>query len=683
MIKFYLYHSQFNKPVLIEAPEGWDSLNLTVRRDRQWHGVFFEYSPRLRFVKKGKAILHNLVDIFGIEADCAVIVMRRDAQTRKWEQEYEGAINFAEYKISKLYFEANVENTGFVQRFKNAQDVKYKLTATPTLTLHSQGLRKVARFLNEQNTTITWAGAATRYAIMEDVVKQDDALGELQTYPDQVRTDPAPTLRLYKIKLKNGQTGTGTLTVKLRCRVRGITIQSPPPVIDPPPATGEMRLVAERWRNGVVSLITGPVNTVMFSNFGGAFINSSGFSNFVFTFPGIAFEPDDELYVYFQFTNFLHQECFLDFQNENSIEFAAVTFTQPSTAKVDYVFEAFDQVITNMVGAAGRLRSSLYGRTDSPLVYPADGAGALRAITSGNNIRGQNNLFASFADMYRTFNLLDNIGVGIRKENGIEVVDIEPLAHFYAGREVMRLNFVSDLEKASDTEQYYNELEIGYETQLEENAQQEFNRKREFEFPITKVKRKLALMAPYTTAGTIIEQRRREAQAALDSRVDNNNFVIQLRRDGALLVTAKNEGFTSVTGVDAPESLYNLALAPARLLRKHGNKFSAFLHKIGGIIAARFNEGNNTLSTQLAAEAAPISEAADVAVNSLATRMYDAEVYTFRKQLTHQQIQALKNDPYGYISFSESDRDHKRMYVLKAERDATTREVKFTGLKAY
>lgn len=683
MIKFYLYHSQFNKPVLIEAPEGWDSLNLTVRRDRQWHGVFFEYSPRLRFVKKGKAILHNLVDIFGIEADCAVIVLRRDAQTRKWEQEYEGAINFAEYKISKLYFEANVENTGFVQRFKNAQDVKYKLTATPTLTLHSQGLRKVVQF-DRENVPFEFDGKiitthTTVYGLIDTKVVKND-LFDLQIYPDQISNVNPVTQLKYILKTSDKESGAVTIKIKLDFRVRLVkSLGGTTPTFN-----GEVKLLAERRRNGVVSLISGPTNTVLFSNIssGAATVFSTAYNQFDFSFPTTIL-PNDEFYIYFQMDNLEEPDCFFDFQNENSIEFAAVTFTQPSTARVDYVFEAFDQVITNMVGAAGRLRSSLYGRTDSPLVYPADGAGALRAITSGNNIRGQNNLFASFADMYRTFNLLDNIGVGIRKENGVEVVDIEPLAHFYAGREVMRLNFVSDLEKASDTEQYYNELEIGYETQLEENAQQEFNRKREFEFPITKVKRKLALMAPYTTAGTIIEQRRREAQAALDSRVDNNNFVIQLRRDGALLVTAKNEGFTSVTGVDAPESLYNLALAPARLLRKHGNKFSAFLHKIGGVIAARFNEGNNTLSTQLAAETAPISEAADVAVNALATRMYDAEVYTFRKQLTHQQIQALKNDPYGYISFSESDRDHKRMYVLKAERDATTREVKFTGLKAY
>lgn len=668
MKRFYLYHTDLQQPVKIAAPVGWDGLNKTIRRDRTLHGVFFDYTPRLKFVKDGKAIIHNLYEQYGPEAEIILVIMERNEVSRVWEKEYEGRLNLLSFKVSEIYAECNVESTGFRQRFVNAQEVRFPLAGSVDLTLHSKVLFKRIEDSGEKfEAPGVMSDGDVRY-MMFNVTPAISEIIDFFDYGTQV-SDLDPTgVDKYVIVAK--EAGTYTLRVRLNYQI-------------------EMDDAAFQRMNVIWKLVIG-TEVITLQN------ATVDFNVALKSFPAVdltytrTIAVNTQIYLYATVTLPIGGTndgfIFKPFNSTNKCLFDVDAFTvgTDSISKSELVFEALDKVVENMVGSPARLRSSFYGRTDSSRVYASDGPGSLKAVTSGLNIRGKEVLTANWKDLFKTLQVVDNVGCGIRKEGTIEVVDVEHFSHFYAPRQVLRLDYVSDLAKEVDETLYHNEVETGYSKWANEKISNldEFNSKREWQLPVTQAKKRMNLVAPYVASGYTIEFLKRETEDSKDSRTDNDNFLIVVRRDGTDWVAAKDEGFASVTGVISPETAYNLSITPARILRTHGAHLRSFLNKQQAEqIIARFSEGNNGLVTQLTGGDS-VAENGSVVVADLPQPVYLAEVYTFRKKLTRAELTALQNDPYGYISFSETNQNHQRMFLLEAVRDAESKEVRFQGLRA-
>jgi len=698
--RFYLYHKDNGRYLPIVDPQGWDGMQKHTKRFGMdggvagpWHGIFFSYDVKLRFVKDGKDFVQAFFEKYGIEQDILLRIDRRNLRSRVFETYYEGRLNLHTYKSGTITVECNVEQTGFIQKLKNRADVKVAMDATTdqdgvamiaapteTITMHSKVLRKTfERDLDLTAYADTPAAAGTYYYLFGfQKLVSDEISDRFNYYATQMSSiDPVPALK-YVWRVKEGDQGAYTFTFDINLRRYGTVV------------TGTTKIFLVYGKPGAYT--TNQIDATV------AWINLEQIQQFAETV-NVTLAVGDEVYVYGEMvmtgTNIhaFYEDYFVDPVTLKSvIKVEADTVTAESTCKVVLLHEALEQTVRSITGKANSFYSEYYGRTD--IGYAADGAGSLRGITNINQIRGIDKpIRCTMKDLVDTTWALDAIGIGIEKADGAERVRVEPLTYWYQAKRLMRLNYVLDIEKGVLAELYFNQVDGGTDKWSNEKTTNldEFNASREWTFPITQVKNKLPLRVPYITSGYTIEFARRENNTPTkDTPRDEDNVIIRLVRDGGDFVPAKDEAFDTVSNVISPETSYNLEDSPARCLRRHGRMFRSFLNKQQDQYI-RFSAGaaNTSMTSLLTGEAAAVDEDANILISDLQAPLFLAEVYSVRAKLTYEQLVALQEtDPdadenvWGFIEFSQTDRDWKRGYLLEARQAADSNEVILQLIKA-
>ena len=134
MYRFKLYHPTLKTAIVLKNdPMGWDAERKTIERDPTLHGLFVKYTPDLKFVKDGRALIAELYNTYGIEAEITLFVDRKNLKTREWEQQYTGRLDLTTLTIDKDFAQCKVDEISFYQKIKNRQDVKVSLQATTDL----------------------------------------------------------------------------------------------------------------------------------------------------------------------------------------------------------------------------------------------------------------------------------------------------------------------------------------------------------------------------------------------------------------------------------------------------------------------------------------------------------------------------------------------------------------------
>jgi hypothetical protein len=709
--RFYLYHEDLGKWTKIPEPKGWDTMKRTRKRfgvetaiGSPWHGLFYDFTSKLSFIKSGKRILQNLFELYGIEQDILLKIEKKDTRTHRFNVEYEGKINLSTYQNTTTDVIVNVEQTGFTQRIKNGNDIKVNIEATETqdgkvmsaapmitLPLHSKVIRKfVTRDIQEipeefdgELLLPTVEGPGTFYIIPKVVTRIDDKLGIIPDYPLQYQATSFEDDLKYNLKIQDQQSGYISIYTKLKWQISGARF-----IGEALPYNAVIyysAVVVHKRGDTILSTNNIPLytknNGVETSN---GFFNS-GVQDTEIGF-GFDFQHDDEFYWYLKLiTNVETNYLYFDASAENSISYLADTVTPATDCQAIMIHEALQRTIESLTSKTNSFYSKHFGRTD--LGYDEDGAGSLRAITSVNKIRGIDKpLQCTLSGLITTAWALDAIGVGIEKIEGKERVRVEPLLFWYAAKPMMRLDYILDIEKGLISELYFNQAEGGIDKWGNEQIANldEPNSKKEWTFPITQVKQNIDLKSPYITGAYTIEFARREReQPTKDTRADEENVIIRVLRDGENFVPEKDEAFSSVTGIISPVTSYNLQDSPARCFRRHGRVLRSFLEKQKTqVIKFQAGEANNLMTSQLLTESAPVVENADILISDLDKPIFLAERYRLRARLDYEQLIALNEtdsaadeNAYGFVEFSKSDKSHVRGYLLSASLGADSNEV--------
>jgi hypothetical protein len=714
MYRFYLYHPLLKRPVRLKYdPVGWDSLNTMLRRDPSWHGVFFEYTPRLKFIKDGRAYIHTIYEQYGIEAEILIFIDVLNPITRKYERDFTGRLNLTNLEISTLYATCNIENTGLIQKLKNRADVKVDLQslvnqdnkAIPafdneyhTVELHSKIIKKVFTSSNtelepgeyevEDASYPTWPGTDV-FLSLAWVAELDEITERIEYISQFSEIDPT-TVEKYDFAVSED----GTYDIEVDFDYEFVS------------GFAATTLIRVRWflAYGPNDSLTSEEIAVHEESFVGGPGNVTAAFNLAFT-RSLALNVGDQIYFYakLQINSPVGVATVLFRRTDTGLfNVTALTTTPSSDARVVMLHEAYARVLQSILGDNDPLRTSYYGRTDSePNAYDADGAGSLRGILNGFQARGfpiaavsfgpgqdGKHIYASLKDLIAMSKAVDGVGIGLKVINGKEYVIVEKLEEFYQPVEVIKINNVKDIQKKVASDYFYSEIEVGYNEWANEeiNNLDEFNTKHDLITPITQVKNKLSLICPYIAGGYPLEFARRDrynSTSTKDNRYDNKTFLLQLRRSGGDFVPEKDEDFDVLDNVISPETVYNAKLSPRRCIERNGRLIASFLQKqTTKKIRHGFAEGNSLLESRLSTESVTLSENEDIEISSLPTPLTLPEIYEFKAPLTRAMLAALKANPYGYVSFSSTDRDHKHCYILEAERDAKTRLFKITGIKA-
>jgi hypothetical protein len=714
---------------------GWNSLKYLFQRDERYWGVMLTGSASLTFWKTGAAYLRTLygggtdangqnIPAGGIDAVAAVNVFERDPNEFRKALVLRQQVDFTTYRDTTAGVEVKLKETGFATSVLARADTEVDLLgntslgggflAAPTpisLEMHSQMLRLQYEATQKADADLS---PGLMFGDEDDESREQllyfgfdtQANNDLGLEPFGGGFSAGSAFSVVPV-LPINFTGKLSVALDLRAHVEA-TNNGSGPEFETVEGDAYIKLVHKDGSTEAFRLIP----DFKVEDLGGDYAGDILTGPQTYTFD---VRDGDNLLLYARY--FVHDVGGLGtsiryrstitakMQVGSYLRITAESTTAPTVCRGLYIYEALEHLVGAMTDG-GAFYSEYFGRTE--LGYAVDGPGALRFLTSGFGLRNfpfptdaytvgadgidpRKPLTASFSKVYNSLNATDCLGLGIEQRDGRPTLRIEPRSFFFQQKETLRLGGVQGLALSPYLPGFHNEAHFGYQRWQSGAAVglDEFNSQRTYALPLNSQKAVYSELSDLIAAGYVIEQTRRQQFVMgtnKEGQADQDLFLVCLRRAASgALVTEKNEGFASVTGILSPETTYNLRLSPGRMLKNHG----AFLRAGLAVQAAAGKklqltkvEGNDKLVSQQVLEPQPVDEHASPLITDLAEPLYLAEQYEFTAKLRRQQVRQLMKNPYGKISFLDGKGRQYSGYVLKVECAPESGQASFTLLRA-
>lgn len=280
--------------------------------------------------------------------------------------------------------------------------------------------------------------------------------------------------------------------------------------------------------------------------------------------------------------------------NPSFINITANTTVDASQCDSVLLHDAGLSVCDRILGRDDTFYSEFLGGDKTSIHYGSNGCGYLNALTRGLNIRGY--LFSekpftlSFDDYWNGINPIFNMGLGYEElgtnSPSSTVIRMENKREFFNDTPSVYLTAINDITNEFDLNLFTKTIEIGF-------AQWEAESASGIDDPQTShiyaLRYKLfgkdeKQLSKFVAASLAIEQGRRLIKTqSNDWRLDENIFIVALQEQDSAgsspaFVTEKPEVFaTGVTGINNPETRYNVRHTPARLLQRWMDFYSGQL----------------------------------------------------------------------------------------------------------
>ena len=376
-----------------------------------------------------------------------------------------------------------------------------------------------------------------------------------------------------------------------------------------------------------------------------------------------------------------------------SISLTSATETPVSTSKTILLHEAFQRCCQYYTNQIDCFRSDLLGRPeitfpDGSTPYTEDGQGALIGLTNGNNLRGRTRqIFANLQDLIEFTDSLFCTAFGFETIAGKQVLRLEKRSYFYRKDErILSLGAVPNIVRKLAIKKFYNSVEMGYAEKIDIkqiNAIDEFNTIRRWGIPIVNTKQVLKMSTKMITGGYPIESQRRLFESTEDGKNDDKNFAVVVIRDGLTFKTKKNEGYSAITNVFDPSSIYNVDISPARNLRNWLQVLaSGLIRSTNKVLRFTFGEVNFTMTSQKTTEVEPVAENGNVDLTGIEP-IWDNEIYSFKCPLSRNQMKLIKANPYGYVEFNDRYGETFEGFIDNFEHEPNEGKATFDLLKVH
>lgn len=596
----------------IEEPIGWDAVELTLQRSEVYLGLENIYSDNILFWNRGAEIINAAYEAQSIDADLFF-------QTSYHCEEpapsifVEGILNAYFYSVKNNEVTIKIEPSGFQRDFKNNLDQTINLSSYLAIDgvthitliepvdigLHSKAITYEAVFEIENDTdskTFNPAGD-TLYCEIPLVLDSSEGFDDLTEFVAQPYLHGSADTAANQFQ-RIFRNGTGkALDIVIGIDVAGSIIVNPGANF---PSTAT-RLTSLKMSIGAtydsslfvpydlvaphnVTYTTGLNTTVpLTSDLSGTFTIPDGYNVYI-SFVIVSIPTDNTSPQPWSIrTNF----------DKFEVKFKSLNTVDPSVTKAYPVYEMLRKMCESMTGKVDCFRSNFFGRTD--LGYSSNGCGAFTAITNGLNVRNmldkEGNRFpvnAVFSALFQDLSCIYSLGMRVEKENGEDIVRIEPAEYFYNATTIKTFFNVSDLTRTPAVDVMYNKFIVGYEKWNLNisgiNALDEINAQHTYSLPVKKAAKTLEKKSKLIASGYLIEQTRRiqyKKSSTTDFETDNDLIIICLNRGtvvsdkytangesrsyAAGTVSERNEAFSGITNLLDPDTIYNLRISPARM----------------------------------------------------------------------------------------------------------------------
>jgi len=695
----------------IEEPIGFSEILLRVKRDDQWHGLFFEAGTSdLQFYGAAANYLRNLKQTQGFSAEAT---FKAITDCGGEDEVLTGKLDFRQYKekcgVEGCLVTMAVEQEGCTMTLRNRYDQKVdlsdqvafdKLTVLPDYNGLNFTMQLAAQEIQVGNRAETGADPITS-VISDDpewVTTGDDdfvgyispayadiknsSLGTFGTTPDILVTpDGANNIPPYPAFPVT--TGTATLLGDIICdlnsavatfRHKGvINIQQ-----SGAGALQYLRLKLWRLPAGLDASMAANWIEEYNNEFYGANIDGPVAFDVSATVPITLNQGDFIYYGVFVINNDLSNITSFNYQQdpESFFDLSASTLCPETDAVVSLVHEAASRVTEAITDRCLTVKSDYYGRTDSqPYAALEDGCGSLRVLTSGLRLRNAETPkhFVSLKDVFDGLNGIDNIGIGVEGSQ----LRIEPTEYFYQDVEILRHRNIPRSDFALDPDDAYSIVKIGYKKWETEsvNGLDEFNSNKEFRTSLKSISNTLDVTSPFIAGGYPIEKTRQQSFAetgAADTKYDNDTFIIVVTRD-AYGYEVEQGVIVNASGFYSPGTAYNWRIRPMYNLMRWWKSIAQSYVNLANTAARLFfasGTGNIVATGELTDDcnvaAVNKPENGDLSRNDMLVGkdpLYKAENVTYRYPMSLKEYNLVKLNPRGYVSFQCGDGDFQKGFI--------------------
>lgn len=421
----------------------------------------------------------------------------------------------------------------------------------------------------------------------------------------------------------------------------------------------------------------------------------------------IILKPGDKVWFHWVIDiNFLSGDgdLVLNFEyTDKTLNISSETEYETSEAGGVAIHEAWSRVAEGITDQTLAFKSEFFGRKNSQgLNYSANGYGSFTAILDGLRIRGytksanpilsdsqtKKGIITNLKDMYDSCNAIWGVCLLVETHQGIEVVRVEEKDYAYQNTEIYKISNIPNLEMSFQEEMAFSEVHIGYEKWRIESkgGLDEPNTQARWVFPkIKNIKNVKELISPYIGGMYPIEEtRRKRPSISEDSQYDDDIFIIALNRatgisgQPTLLNSPEKDTGIQVTAgtLLAPQTAYNLRFNLFSNFDRVMNQFTTNLTKDAPQqINYSYLEGNGGMEFQyveLGTHPGDLNKLTSTNVqntsipNGRHQRQYPIllpELYTFSFPIPFSDYLNILNNPYGYISFSSTNKNHLKGYI--------------------
>jgi len=734
-----MYFQFYLDDLEIDEPQGFADIVLNMKRDDNWHGIFFEASTsELAFYGTSAAYLMAKKKSQGLKSDVTFKALQACGIYDEPEVIFEGKLDFGKYVEScgaSCLVKIPVEQIGCLMTMRNRYDQKVDLDSSmaldkiaplqnyaqlgQTLELPAVAIdTRVEGYVMDgadrtQSCDLPAGGEDVFYVRPEYKDEKFNSIPQGQltggnncNYPDpitpQVLFNPDGNVTVGKCFNDDFQ---------LEARLKGVYFAIPY-------LTGTLKEVQANvllW-DGNGDIQTNSINLnqqIILPNPGVPMpVFDAPFDvSFSLSITKLELETNPGLYVVLTFVTDSTTDgnpeavisCGAIFDTDTFFKLSTKKLCPPTSTQYYMIHEALSRITESITSNCLKVKSDYYGRTDSqPYSSSADGCGGLRFLTSGLKIRRAQNpaFFASLKDIFDGLRGIDNIGMGIEDNpfiHGFNWLRIEPVEYFYKDQEILALPFVPDAEIATQEQLYYSIIKSGYQKwEVQEvNGLDEPNSNREYITILSSVNNPLDITSKLIAGSYPIEITRQQSFAdtgAADTTYDNETFIICVERQAYNFIIERGN-IDNAANVFSPSTLYNWRIRPySNLMRWFKSIANSYPNITDSANKLYFSSGTgNFIAEGEIGGAYPTcklengvkAENRDLSVNDFAnasdaTPLWMPEYATLKYPLSVKDYKTIKANPYGYISFQCGTGEWRKGYIQNIQYQLNKGQANFT-----
>lgn len=697
-----MYFEFYLDDLQIEEPEGFSDIVMNMKRDDNWHGIFFEASTSdLRFYGEAASYLQHKKETEGLQASVTFKAYQSCGVYDTPELILGGRLDFRKYSAdcgTLCAVTIPVEQTGCTMTFRNRYDQKVDMDSTtafdkitplqyynklnfemeiPAKELEAGVDGSVAEEGDSLEIEVSSVGSGyTIFARPTYASERDNSIqtGQLipvnswETNAVSVFDGPVTPQLLYEddIRCFNGnfqydlsmkgsfQRNSGDGQVVL-IKAMLITWDGTGNIFDDHTVIDE------------ITIYDNPGSPIASGNFDGSLSGSTPLTEGIGLYAIVSFGVLSSITVTSTFT--------IDFNGDTYFTLSAPKLCPSTDANVYMINEALSRSVEAVTDGCLRVMSDYYGRTDSqPYASSEDGCGSLRILTSGLKIRRSDSAkwFVSPKDLFDGLKPIDNIGMGIEPNPSIPGADqlrIEQVDYFYRDEEIFSCPNAVGVKTITQEQQYVSVIKTGYKKWEVENINGlgEFNSNREYRTSLSTVNNTLDLTSAFIAGGYAWEITRQQSFAETgkaDTKFDNDTFIAVVERD-AYDFKIEQGNIDNPSGIFSPSTAYNWRIRPfynlMRWFKSIANSYTNFTNTTNKLFFSQ-GTGNFLASGEIAGaypscklENGTKAENKDLAWTDFAdkadaTPLWRPDHITFKYPLSIKEYVQIKSKPYGYIS---------------------------------